>query len=273
MEIRHPSLPPGWYPGNEGAVNREIKKWLTSAPEKTGGIAAIVPHAGWSFSGRLACLGMAGMKGDFSALVVAGGHLHRGSRLHLAEEEIFLLPNGVLRNHFPLTDFLKGRMDWTGDPPGDNTVEVQLPLVRYFWGEIPVTALRVPPDETALELAAYLRDWEAETGETLGFIGSTDLTHYGRSYGFSPKGSGPAALDWVRRENDARILAAMEAGNAREILELAAKDRSACSAGAAAAAAEFARLGGRDRGQAAGYYTSYDVVPGDSFVGYGAVVY
>jgi AmmeMemoRadiSam system protein B len=104
-------------------------------------------------------------------------------------------------------------------------------------------------------------------------IGSTDLTHYGPNYGFTPQGTGPAALAWVREHNDRRLLDNLLALQHERTLELARRERSACSAGAAVAAARFAELRGSHRGHLLEYATSHDLYPGSSFVGYAAIIF
>ena len=108
--------------------------------------------------------------------------------------------------------------------------------------------------------------------DKIGVIGSTDLTHYGMSYGFQPAGPGNRGLDWTRK-NDREILDYMIDQNLEKILEKGNEDRAACSAGASAFAAEWAALNGSENGELVDYYTSYDVHPGDSFVGYGGIIY
>ncbi|MBL4889903.1 MAG: AmmeMemoRadiSam system protein B, partial [Candidatus Lindowbacteria bacterium] len=64
----------------------------------------------------------------------------------------------------------------------------------------------------------------------------TDLTHYGPSYGFEPKGRGQAALDWVQNENDSEFLNMISNCNARGAIDSAKKRQNACCPGAVAAA-------------------------------------
>ena len=45
-----------------------------------------------------------------------------------------------------------------------------------------------------------------ELGKKILILGSTDLTHYGYNYGFTPKGTGEAAVEWVKNENDRKIV-------------------------------------------------------------------
>jgi hypothetical protein len=56
-------------------------------------------------------------------------------------------------------------------------------------------------------------------------------------------------------------------------LEHAARSQSACSAGGAVSAMAAARALGSDKGCLVDYYTSHDVMPGDSFVGYAGILF
>ena len=103
--------------------------------------------------------------------------------------------------------------------------------------------------------------------------GSTDLTHYGPSYGFAPAGTGTRALRWVREVNDHRFIESLLAMEFKTALERALTERSACSAGGALAALSFARENGVTKGELVRYSTSFDVHPGDSFVGYAGILY
>jgi AmmeMemoRadiSam system protein B len=113
--------------------------------------------------------------------------------------------------------------------------------------------------------------------------GSTDLTHYGPSYDFCPKGRGKAAIEWVKNVNDRRFIEAVTSGVPEDvILERAVTENSACSAGAVLCAAGFAsetRVAGSvtslPPAKLLAYSTSADVsgtsTNADSFVGYAAI--
>jgi len=104
-------------------------------------------------------------------------------------------------------------------------------------------------------------------------IGSTDLTHYGPNYGFSPAGQGERALSWVRDVNDRHVVDALTAMDCSSVLELASRERSICSAGGALGAMSFALGMGVTKGQLLRYMTSHEVRPAQSFVGYAGVLY
>jgi hypothetical protein len=104
-------------------------------------------------------------------------------------------------------------------------------------------------------------------------IGSTDLTHYGYNYGFVTKGTGSQALDWVRNENDRRVIDSMLAMDPEKVIAEGLSNQNACCAGAAATAIETAKNLGADQADQIAYSTSYDKSPGDSFVGYVGIVF
>jgi AmmeMemoRadiSam system protein B len=77
----------------------------------------------------------------------------------------------------------------------------------------------------------------------------------------------------VKEVNDRRLVEALLEMELDKALDLARRERSACSAGGAVAAARFAEKLGVQKGQLLEYTTSYDVSPAPFFVGYAAIIY
>jgi len=274
MSIRRRSLPPGWYPGGRADTLREIEAFQRrlADPEATA-CAGVAPHAGWAFSGQIAFEVLRCFPRAAESIVVVGGHMHPGSGVVAAFEAGYETPLGIIEADLELLDALRGSVEIREDPQADNTVEIQLPLVRYLFPKARCLALRAAPSPEALALGEALSAAQREAGAALAVLGSTDLTHYGRNYGFTPRGSGPQALSWVREVNDHRFIEAMVAMDLERALTTAVRERSACSAGGAAAAASFAAAQGCRQGRLLNYRTSHDVYPGESFVGYAGIIY
>jgi AmmeMemoRadiSam system protein B len=272
MSIRPRSLPAGWYPAGEAQTRGQIEAFLreVAGPDQKA-CAGVVPHAGWEFSGRLACRLFACLDPEIQTVAVVGGHLSPGGGVLAAFEEAYETPLGAVPADLELLACLRERLPVAEDRWADNTVEVQLPLLRHLAPRARALALRAAPSSEALALGEALEACAARLGRKLAVIGSTDLTHYGPNYGFAPRGTGPEALAWVRDHNDRRLLEALLGMQLERVLELARRERSACSAGGAVAAARFASLAGAARGQLLEYATSHDRYPGSSFVGYAAI--
>jgi AmmeMemoRadiSam system protein B len=278
MRTRERMLPVGWYPASASACKAEIDKFIagtTPLPASTTVYGGIVPHAGWYFSGKAAArvFYLAAKASQPPVVCVFGGHLGRNSPPLLVADDAWETPLGDV----PLaTEFygpLGKRLTLQEEYPGDNTIEVQLPFVKYFFPQAKVLALRVPHSSKAIELgqavAAVAR--ELKVGSILAF-GSTDLTHYGPNYGWAPKGYGPEAVKWVKEVNDKKFIDTALKLDGAGMLKTAAEDQSACSAGGAVAAVALAKSEGAHKAALIEYYTSYDIMPGDSFVGYAGIV-
>ena len=276
MHVRHRHLPTGWYPDTERQTRAKIeffRKNLGAPSGKTGAVAGILPHAGWDYSGALAFDVVRRIGLEHGTVVVVGGHLSPSAAIYAAFEDAFETPLGSLVTDKQLLQEIARRIDLVEDRLVDNTVEVQLPLVKFVFPEASVLSFRVPPAQSAIRLAAAIRDAAGKLDKTVVVLGSTDLTHYGPAYGFEPRGTGEKAVKWVKDVNDRRFLEAILSMRMKDAMDIAVEEQSACSAGAAVAAAAFAAGGGVKEGRLINYLTSWDVHPSSSFVGYAGIVF
>jgi MEMO1 family protein len=279
MAVRKRALPPGWYPSSAGEVERQFENWEREAPsdEKESAlaeaVAGIVPHAGWSFSGYLAYRVFRLISRSVDTLVVVGGHMSSTDPVVAAGEENYETPFGPVEADSNLLTYLKDEVKILQDPIPDNTVEVQLPFVAGLFSGKKALYLRAPGSDEAAELGRKIAQAEKDLGKTIAVIGSTDLTHYGPDYGFTPKGTGQKAQKWVKEENDREIIEAFLNMNSKRVMEKALKDKAACSPGGPVAAIEFAAKKGVSKGSLVGYSLSSDIMPRNSFVGYAGVVF
>ncbi len=283
MKTRSAAFAGSWYPESPSACEREIRAFLEEGvqPPPAGRrlIGGIVPHAGWYFSGSIACRVIHGLSLSDPPDVVAlfGMHLHPGSSLYIMTEGAWETPFGDLPVAEDLAEALAGRFNFRIETPSrftpDNTIELQMPFVKYFFPEARVVTIGAPPAEKTLAVADALVAESRRLGLSLKVIGSTDLTHYGLNYGFMPHGSGPEALQWVTDENDKRFINAVLAMDPKVVIREGVAHQNACCAGAAASALSAAKALGARRAEALAYATSHDKHPGESFVGYVGIVF
>ena len=278
MSLRKSLLPAGWYPQNPD----EIAGFLGGFVKTTGvAQAAIAPHAGWSYSGRIAAGAVAGLDRKAETLAVIGGHLPAGRKPLFAMEDAARTPLGDMQMDTELRTAMLGETDWQEDGfrdgRVDNTVEVLLPMARFFLPAASLLWMRLPSDISSFAVGKALAAAAQRLGRQLAVLASADLTHYGRGFGFAPMGTGPEALRWVREVNDRRFIEAVESGDPAAVLERAEKDLSSCSAGAVAGAMGFAQALGLGPARLLEYGTSADAEnasePPGSFVGYAAFVF
>jgi MEMO1 family protein len=272
-----------WYPAAAEQCEREIQGFLENADtadiDSGPLIGGIVPHAGWYFSGNIACNVIHRLQTQTTtdAVVIFGMHMHPHSRPVTMTAGAWDTPLGPLPIHSELAEHLAREFDAkveTADRYSqDNTIELQLPFVRHCFGAVPIVPMGVPPSATAIEIGRAAAEAGRRMGLRLKIIGSTDLTHYGRNYGFNPKGEGDQALEWMRSDNDRRFIDAILAMDPEGVLQEARSSHNACCAGAVAAALTAAKALGSSSPRTLAYATSHDKHPGDSFVGYVGVVF
>lgn len=283
MKTRNALFAGSWYPGDAQGCEKEIQRFVDEDPVASEPpfvpVGGIVPHAGWYFSGRIACNVIRRLAGGAppDVLFVFGMHLHPGSANYIMADGAWETPFGeveidaevaaALVKTFPF------RIESAENYTEDNTIELQLPFIKYFFKDVKIVPLGVPPTPDALKIGEYAVEKALETGRSVKVIGSTDLTHYGANYGFSPKGGGDAAHNWVRHENDRTVIEAMLALDPLAVIREAGTRRNACCAGAAATAIAAAKKLGSKQAEQMAYATSHEKQPGSSFVGYVGILF
>jgi AmmeMemoRadiSam system protein B len=281
--LRRAAFAGSWYPASAAECENQIKDFLVEGKKMdapTGkGVGGIVPHAGWFFSGSIACNVIHCLKSDDppDVFVVFGMHLHPDDPCIMMPEGAWETPFGEIPVDEQLTGQLIKQFAFTLESPGsfsqDNTIELQLPFIKFFFDKVKIVAVGVPPAKKSLEMGRAVVDIANRLNLSVKVIGSTDLTHYGRNYGFVSEGTGPQAVDWVRSQNDRRIIDLMRDMDAEKVIDEALDSHNACCAGAAATAIEAAKHLGANQAETIAYATSYDKSPGDSFVGYVGIVF
>jgi len=170
-----------------------------------------------------------------------------------------------------------------GDPNAhraEHSIEVQLPFIQHLFPDAGIVPVVVPPGEQAIDLGAAVGGIIDKTKDKkVVCIGSTDLTHYGPSYYFTPMGVGARALQWATEVNDRRFIDSALTLDAGAILAGAVENGNACGPGAAAATVAAAKVLGRAQGVLLAHITSNDVMrrkmggAGADSVGYAAIIY
>ena len=282
-KVRKAVFAGSWYPSSASECEREINGFLVEGknltPPGRALVGGIVPHAGWYYSGSIACNVIRFLKGKDTTDVVVlfGMHLHADSPCYMMAAGAWETPFGEIPVEETLAAELSQKFSFTLETPQrftqDNTVELQLPFIKYFFKDAKIVAMGVPPHKNSLEIGRAVVEISKRLGLRVKVIGSTDLTHYGTNYGFVSKGTGKQAVDWVRNENDRRVIDAMLALAPENVIAEARSSQNACCAGAAATAIEAAKYLGAERADELAYATSYDKSPGDSFVGYAGIVF
>ena len=271
-----------FYPGDCGA---QIEKFLDGYEVQEGpikAVAGVVPHAGWIFSGAVAAkvFKYITVKSSPDTFILLGAvHTFGPAGNSLYARGSWETPLGEVKIDEEVAARLLELMggDIVDDPAahdGEHSIEVQVPFIKYLCPDAKIVPVAVPPDDTHLT-GKKIGEAVLEIRKNIVVVGTTDLTHYGSAYGFTPFGHGDEAKKRMR-ENDRRMIQLAVNMKSAEIRDEAEKNRNACGPGALAATVAAASAMGAWKGYLLEYTTSYDVMPEGEFqmaVGYAGIVF
>jgi AmmeMemoRadiSam system protein B len=265
-----------------GVFNREANSW----------IGGVVPHAGWICSGEIAGQTIGALWASVSQfrcpldVVVVFGAVHSSVPLGIAALDphaAWAVPGG----ESPLPEELERRLIESSANlfvvdeqfhRREHAVEVELPLIRAAWPDAAVLPVEVPPVASAADIGIATARQLEEAGLTAVFLASSDLTHYGPAYRFTPAGVGLGGLAWAR-DNDRRLLDRVTRLAVDEVVPQSLDRLNACGSGAIAAMLAACRERGATHGQVLRHANSFETLAGlanapgpDNAVGYAAVV-
>jgi len=292
MGVKKMAFAGSWYPGSAEQCRSAVKRFSDDLEieEDTkildNPVGGIVPHAGWIYSGKLACRVFSALAHGsrvVDTIILFGVHMHAASPALVLSCTTVDTPLGTIEIDRELTDALVGRAGTEGvnleqlGPnrfPEENTLELQYPFIKYFFPHARIVVCAVPPSDAAQALGLAAVEAAKELGRSLAVVGSTDMTHYGPRFGFEPAGSGKVAFDWVAKENDAAAIEALIAMDEKQIIHQGLTHHNMCCAGAACAAAAAAKTMGAVKGVCLDYASSFDPLqPTADFVGYCSVIF
>ena len=281
MGVRQPDLAGSWYPATESECLRMFKEFEKSSVSTQEGdwLGGILPHAGWVYSGRVAYNVIRYLKtgADPDVIALFGRHLHPGSGNYIMSKGAWNTPFGELPVAEDMADNLISEFNFNIETDSryspDNTIELQLPFVKYFFPDVKILPMGVPPAASSIKIGERTAEIAEELGQRLKVLGSTDLTHYGPNYGNTDKGTGQDAVDWVKNHNDKKMVDLILGMDSDAITGESLRNLNACCGGAVSAAVAAVKKLGAVESKKLVYTTSYDVMPNSSFVGYVGVVF
>ena len=216
MIARH-SVAEGFYSGDcVGQIHRFLDGFEISVPRDLirGGV---VPHAGWVYSGRVAAEVWASVasSGPIESIVLMGAvhSHHEPDGAAVWTDGVWNSPLGSIEIDDELAHAL------VRESPSllksdravhlaEHSLEVQVPMIQVLMPGTKIVPIAVSSNRHACEIGKSVGQYLKEFKPATPVVASTDLTHYGRSYGFCPGGEGESGEAWMRT-NDERMIELM----------------------------------------------------------------
>ena len=245
--MRLPAVAGMFYPDDPQRCAATARSMMTASSELSGistACGAMVPHAGWMCSGAIAGQAIATLA-QFAApevdLVIVFGAVHTAIDVEYAaldSHKVWRMPGNDWSLASDLTrSLLNAGQYFAVDERlhrNEHAVEVELPFVQSAWPKASLLPIEVPLIDGAEIVGQITAERVAEAGLKAVYLASSDMTHYGPAYQFTPAGIGLEGLAWAR-ENDWQLLRLMTDARPERIVREVRTHRNACGGGAIAA--------------------------------------
>lgn len=273
MGRRWPCAAGTFYPADPRRLRDEIENALggsrlpVSDTPLAGPVGAILPHAGYRYSGAVAGTGYRALAalGQPEAVIILGtNHTGLGGPITVAEPGVWETPLGEL----PVPgewarDVSEALHAEQSDLPfsDEHSVEVQLPFLRHVFGGVPIVPVVVQHVGVERARRAGAALGRLTVDRSVALVASSDFTHY--------------APDPVAREKDRRAIAAILNLDLGGFYEAVVRHQiSICGVGAIAIVLAAARDAGLLGAELLDYRTSGEVAGHlDQVVGYAAILF
>ena len=203
MGIRKPIVAGQFYESDFDSLNKQIIECFESEKgpgalpiNKRNGcvLGAIVPHAGYAFSGPCAAWSYKEIaESEFPDLFVIIGPNHSGAGRTSTILDDWETPFGIIKADKEFGNKLISNSCIVEDATAhlhEHSIEVQLPFLQFVSKDhlkdlrfIPIT---IGFDHNVNELVQGIKKTIEESGKKVYIIASSDFTHYGFNYGYVP---------------------------------------------------------------------------------------
>lgn len=185
--MKLPAYAGSFYPQEQEEIKAQARGFLAGAKlNKTNCLGCVLPHAGYIYSGRTACLTIAEINIPDRVILLGPNHSGTGPEFSLLAASWWQTPLGKLEIDQALSQKILKNCPWIESDfsahAKEHSLEVQLPLLQYFRRNFKLLALVIASNdlsrlkETGREIAKIIAD--ANLSDDLLVAASSDLTHY-----------------------------------------------------------------------------------------------
>jgi len=182
--IRPPAVAGSFYPGRRDRLESEVRSHLPEGLVREPAIGAIVPHAGYVYSGPVAGSVYARLRIPSSAIVLCPNHTGLGRPAALDPSDFWRTPLGDVPVDRELASAVRSRAPSLEEDAAaharEHSLEVQLPFLQIARPDIRIVPISVGAHDLDLcrELGEAVAGAAAAEAERPLILASSDMNHY-----------------------------------------------------------------------------------------------
>lgn len=199
----------------------EIKARPNYSGKKQKVSAALIPHAGWIYSGKLTAETLSKIEPPELIVVLAPKHRREGANFAVAPCAYWDYNGGKIANDLEfvdrLVDSIPSLKKDVAAHRSEHSIEVQLPFIARYFPNAKVVGILIgysskeEIERLSIELSNFLTSWENSGRKTPLLIVSSDMNHY--------------ANDTATRIADKKALDALETTDPNVLFEVVMENR------------------------------------------------
>jgi len=247
-----------FYPGDKTDLENSLNKLFNEQKIEPRSIAVVSPHAGYTYSGRLAAKSISKLKEAKTFVILGPNHTGLGAPISISPHSVWETPLGEVAVDLDKAEGIAkeiGELDELAHIE-EHSIEVILPFLQHRFKEFKILPITLASDnlEELLNLGKVLSKLE-----DVSLVASGDFSH------FIPESAA--------KEKDSEAIELIERLKAEEFFNLVkSQSLSICGVASITAAIEFARNKGLSRAVTLEYGSSADVTNDKSnVVGYASM--
>ncbi|MCX5697657.1 MAG: AmmeMemoRadiSam system protein B [Candidatus Omnitrophica bacterium] len=175
-----------FYPSSESQLKRQIASFLSEEKQKLEVLGCMLPHAGYVYSGRVACQTLNAVKIRQKIVLLGPNHTGLGKAFSIMTEGVWQTPLGGVKIDAGLARLILGHSKLLQEDSlahiQEHSLEVELPILQYFNSGIEIVPIAFLSDDIGKlkqaggDLAAAIK--ESGKRDAIMLVASSDMTHY-----------------------------------------------------------------------------------------------
>lgn len=185
MEIRKPAVCGQFYPSTMQEIKKLVASFKIPACEKKEAIGCILPHAGYIYSGKIACQTLSKVKIEKTCIILGPNHTGFGPQVSIMKSGTWQTPYENIDINSELAEKIIDNSKYAKSDTlahaYEHSIEVLLPLISEFSGhKFDIVPIVLATDDKLVykDIADSIIASVINSGKKITIIASSDMTHF-----------------------------------------------------------------------------------------------
>lgn len=210
--IRLAAVAGQFYPASKNTLKKQIEGFIKKTTALQDVIACLLPHAGYTYSGRVAVETVSSINIKDRIVLLGPNHTGYGANFSIMSRGSWQTPLGVIAIDTELAKHILKASEYLEEDAlahlHEHSIEVELPILQYFKEDFKIVPIAILCDEISklkeLGLAIACAIQKANLQDAVMLVASSDMTHYESEKAAGEKDK--AAIEAILELNEDKLM-------------------------------------------------------------------